>query len=110
MDESLISRNAGPACLSPPPPARQLPTPTQFPRRARRSPPRRVLRSGLLSRLSGEARRASGADALAEKGAHNLRGYIIGARVDVAQHPEEADHDILLIPATRYFFEQYANL
>ena len=45
-----------------------------------------------------------------EKAGHNLRGYIIGARVDVALRPEGADHDILMIPATRYFFEQYANL
>ena len=45
-----------------------------------------------------------------EKGGHHLRGYIIGARVDVALRPEDAEQDILLIPATRYFFEQYANL
>jgi hypothetical protein len=45
-----------------------------------------------------------------EKAGHHLRGYIIGARVDVALRPEETEHDILLIPATRYFFEQYAHL
>jgi hypothetical protein len=45
-----------------------------------------------------------------EKAGHHLRGYIIGARVDVALRPEGADHDMLVIPATRYFFEQYANL
>jgi len=45
-----------------------------------------------------------------ERAAHHLRGYIIGARVDVALRAEGADHDILLIPATRYFFEQYRNL
>jgi hypothetical protein len=45
-----------------------------------------------------------------EKAGHHLRGYIIGARVDVALRPEGTEHDILLIPATRYFFEQYANL
>ncbi len=45
-----------------------------------------------------------------EKAGHHLRGYIIGARVDVALRPEGADRDLLLIPATRYFFEQYANL
>ncbi len=45
-----------------------------------------------------------------EKAGHHLRGYIVGARVDVALRPEGAEQDILLIPATRYFFEQYANL
>ncbi|HEV2776180.1 MAG TPA: hypothetical protein VGV90_11365 [Solirubrobacteraceae bacterium] len=45
-----------------------------------------------------------------EKAGHHLRGYIIGARVDVALRPEDAEQDLLLIPATRYFFEQYANL
>ncbi len=45
-----------------------------------------------------------------EKAGHHLRGYIIGARVDVALRPEGADADILLIPATRYFFVQYLNL
>ena len=45
-----------------------------------------------------------------EKAGHHLRGYIIGARVDVALRPEDAEKDLLLIPATRYFFEQYANL
>lgn len=45
-----------------------------------------------------------------EKAGHHLRGYIIGARVDVALRPEGSERDILLIPATRYFFEQYANL
>jgi len=45
-----------------------------------------------------------------EKAGHHLRGYIIGARVDVAMRPEGADKDLLLIPAARYFFEQYANL
>ena len=45
-----------------------------------------------------------------EKAAHHLRGYIIGARVDIALRPEDASEDILLIPATRYFFEQYGHL
>ena len=45
-----------------------------------------------------------------EKAGHHLRGYIIGARVDVALRPEGAEQDILLIPATRYFVEQYSNL
>jgi hypothetical protein len=45
-----------------------------------------------------------------EKAGHHLRGYIIGARVDVALRPEDAEKDILLIPATRYFFVQYLNL
>jgi hypothetical protein len=45
-----------------------------------------------------------------EKAGHHLRGYIIGARVDVALRPEGADQDILLIPATQYFFTQYLNL
>ncbi len=45
-----------------------------------------------------------------EKAGHHLRGYIIGARVDVALRLEGADEDLLVIPATRYFFDQYANL
>ena len=45
-----------------------------------------------------------------EKAGHHLRGYIIGARVDVALRPEGDDQDMLLIPATRYFFTQYLNL
>jgi hypothetical protein len=45
-----------------------------------------------------------------EKAGHHLRGYIIGSRVDVALRPADADADILLIPATRYFFVQYLNL
>ena len=45
-----------------------------------------------------------------EKAGHQLRGYIIGARVDIALRPEGSDQDLLLIPATRYFFDQYANL
>ena len=45
-----------------------------------------------------------------EKAGHHLRGYIIGARVDVALRPEDSDKDLLLIPATRYFFKQYLNL
>lgn len=47
---------------------------------------------------------------LHEKAGHHLRGYIIGSRVDIALRPEGADRDILLIPATRYFFVQYLNL
>lgn len=45
-----------------------------------------------------------------EKAGHHLRGYIIGARVDVALRPEGAESDLVLIAATRYFFDQYANL
>lgn len=45
-----------------------------------------------------------------EKAGHHLRGYIIGSRVDVALRPEGADQDMLLIPATRYFFERYLHL
>ena len=45
-----------------------------------------------------------------EKAGHQLRGYIIGSRVDVALRPEGADRDMLMIPATQYFFVQYLNL
>jgi len=45
-----------------------------------------------------------------EKAGHHLRGYIIGSRVDVALRPEDAEADMLLIPATQYFFVQYLNL
>ncbi len=45
-----------------------------------------------------------------ERAGHHLRGYIIGSRVDVALRPEDADTDLVLIPATPYFFERYRNL
>jgi hypothetical protein len=45
-----------------------------------------------------------------EKAGHHLRGYIIGARVDVALRPEGSDADLILLPATQYFFKQYLNL
>lgn len=45
-----------------------------------------------------------------EKAGHHLRGYIIGSRVDVALRPEDSEQDLLLIPATRYFFEQYLHI
>jgi hypothetical protein len=45
-----------------------------------------------------------------EKAGHHLRGYIIGSMVDVALRPEDAESDMLVIPATRYFFKQYLNL
>ncbi|HVF79378.1 MAG TPA: hypothetical protein VNA28_13865 [Solirubrobacteraceae bacterium] len=45
-----------------------------------------------------------------EKAGHHLRGYIIGARVDVVLKPEGTEKEILLIPATQYFFVQYLNV
>jgi hypothetical protein len=45
-----------------------------------------------------------------EKAGHHLRGYIIGSRVDVALRPEGTGNEILLIPATPYFFVQFLNL
>lgn len=45
-----------------------------------------------------------------EKAGHHLRGYIIGARVDIALRPAGSAADMLLIPATQYFFVQYLNL
>lgn len=45
-----------------------------------------------------------------EKAGHHLRGYIIGARVDIALRPDGAEQDMLLIPATQYFFVQYLHL
>jgi hypothetical protein len=45
-----------------------------------------------------------------ERAGHHLRGYIIGSRVDIALRPEGADSDMLLIPATQYFFVQYLYL
>ena len=45
-----------------------------------------------------------------ETAGHHLRGYIIGAMVDVALRPEGDEQDMLVIPATRYFFKQYLNL
>ena len=45
-----------------------------------------------------------------EKAGHHLRGYIIGSRVDVALRPQDAEKDILLIPATPSFFVQYLHL
>ena len=45
-----------------------------------------------------------------EKAGHHLRGFIIGAMVDVTLRPEDGEQDVLVIPATRYFFKQYLNL
>ena len=45
-----------------------------------------------------------------EKAGHNLRGYIIGSMVDVTMRPEGEEKDMLVIPATRYFFKQYLHL
>ena len=39
-----------------------------------------------------------------------LRGYLIGSRVDVALRPEGDERDMLLIPATPYFFVRYLNI
>ena len=47
---------------------------------------------------------------LREKAGHHLRGYIIGSRVDIAMRPEGADRDILLIPATPYFWTRYLHV
>lgn len=47
---------------------------------------------------------------LRERAGHHLRGYIIGSRVDVALRPEGADRDILLIPATPYFWVRYLHV
>ena len=45
-----------------------------------------------------------------EQAGHRLHGYVIGARVDVALHPEGAERDLVLIPATPTFFERYRYL
>ena len=45
-----------------------------------------------------------------ERAGHHLRGYIIGSRVDVALRPEYADADLVLVPATPYFFVRYLNV
>jgi hypothetical protein len=42
-----------------------------------------------------------------EQGGHCRNGYVVGSRVDVALRPPGADADVLLIPATPHFFEQY---
>jgi len=44
-----------------------------------------------------------------EKAGHRLRGYIIGSMVEVAMRPEGAEADLVVIPATRYFFKQYST-
>ena len=45
-----------------------------------------------------------------EEAGHRLNGYIIGSKVDVALRPEDADADLVLIPATPNFFTQYRYL
>jgi hypothetical protein len=45
-----------------------------------------------------------------ERAGYEMRGYIIGSRVDIAFRPEDADADLLRIPATPYFFKRYLNL
>jgi hypothetical protein len=45
-----------------------------------------------------------------ERAGYEMRGYIIGSRVDVAFRPQDAEADVLRIPATPYFFVRYLNL
>jgi hypothetical protein len=45
-----------------------------------------------------------------EKAGHELRGFTLGSRVDVAFRPEGADADLLVLPATPYFFKRYLDL
>jgi hypothetical protein len=45
-----------------------------------------------------------------EQGGHRLNGYVVGSRVDLALRPPAADADLLLIPATPNFFEQYRHV
>ena len=45
-----------------------------------------------------------------EEGGHRRNGYIVGSRVDIALRPPGTDGDVLLIPATPSFFEQYRHL
>ena len=42
-----------------------------------------------------------------EQGGHRRNGYVVGSRVDVALRPPGAEDDLMLIPATPNFFEQY---
>ena len=45
-----------------------------------------------------------------EKAGHELRGFILGSRADVAFRPEGSDADLLLLPATPYFFKRYLDV
>jgi hypothetical protein len=45
-----------------------------------------------------------------EKAGHALRGFTLGSRVDVAFRPEGSDADLLLLPATPYFFKRYLDV
>ncbi len=45
-----------------------------------------------------------------ESSGHKLRGFIIGSRVDIAFRPEDAEADLLRLPATPYFFTRYLDL
>ena len=45
-----------------------------------------------------------------EKAGHELRGFTLGSRVDVSFRPEGADADLLVLPATPYFFKRYLDL
>ena len=42
-----------------------------------------------------------------EQGGHRRNGYVVGSRVDVAMRPPGEAADVLLLPATPNFFEQY---
>ena len=45
-----------------------------------------------------------------EKAGHELRGFTLGSRVDVQFRPQDADADLLVLPATPYFFKRYLDL
>ncbi|MEA2193430.1 MAG: hypothetical protein QOI73_3551 [Solirubrobacteraceae bacterium] len=45
-----------------------------------------------------------------ERSGHELRGYVIGSRVDVTLRPQGSDADVLVLPATPYFFVRYLNV
>jgi len=45
-----------------------------------------------------------------ERTGYEMRGYIIGSRVDIAFRPPDAEADLLQIPATPYFFARYLNV
>ena len=57
--------------------------------------------------LAAKTKAPAGMGRWDEKAGHELRGFTLGSRVDVAFRPEGSDADLLLLPATPYFFKLY---
>ena len=62
------------------------------------------------SDLASQTHAPQGMGRWEEKAGHELRGFTLGSRVDVAFRPEGADADLLVLPATPYFFKRYLDI